>query len=75
MSRGCLNGYGVGDGTAGLKNARAAGGKNVCAGCRKLCCLWNALKSAVEAEVIDRQLPLAAMANEINDFLSRRKET
>jgi chemotaxis response regulator CheB len=32
-------------------------------------------KSAVDAKIIDRQLPLSAMANEINDFLSRRSET
>jgi two-component system chemotaxis response regulator CheB len=62
------------DGTAGLKSIRAVGGKTFAQDAES-CVVYGMPKSAVDAKVIDRQLSLAAMASEINDFLSRRNET
>jgi two-component system chemotaxis response regulator CheB len=76
-SRNCLGVVltGMGrDGTAGLKSIKAVGGKTFAQDAES-CVVYGMPKSAVEAEVIDRQLPLASMANEINDFLSRRRES
>jgi two-component system chemotaxis response regulator CheB len=61
------------DGTVGLKSIRAVGGKTFAQDADS-CVVYGMPKSAVDAKLIDRQLPLAAMANEINDFLNRRNE-
>jgi two-component system, chemotaxis family, protein-glutamate methylesterase/glutaminase len=61
------------DGTAGLKSIKAAGGKTFAQDAES-CVVYGMPKSAVDAKVIDHQLPLAAIANEINILLSQRHE-
>lgn len=62
------------DGTIGLKTIRAAGGKTFAQDAES-CVVYGMPKAAVDAKVIDRQLPLAAIANEINAFLNHRSES
>ena len=62
------------DGTVGLKSIRSVGGKTFAQDAES-CVVYGMPKSAVDAKVIDRQLPLAAIANEINVFLSHGHES
>lgn len=61
------------DGTAGLKEIKAAGGK-IFAQNAESCVVYGMPKSAVDAGLVDRQLPLAQMANEINSLLAKRQD-
>ncbi len=61
------------DGTIGLKSIRAVGGKTFAQDAES-CVVYGMPKSAMDAKVIDRQLPIAAIAAEINAFLSHQIE-
>ncbi len=62
------------DGTDGLKSIKAVGGKTFAQDAES-CVVYGMPKSAVDAKVIDLQLPLAAIANQINTFLNAQNET
>jgi two-component system chemotaxis response regulator CheB len=61
------------DGTVGLKSIQSVGGKTFAQDAES-CVVYGMPKSAIDAQVIDRQLPLAAIANEINVFQNHRSE-
>ena len=60
------------DGTAGLKSIRAAGGKTLVQDAES-CVVYGMPKSAMDAGLADRQLPLLEMASEINGLLSGKE--
>lgn len=62
------------DGTAGLKEIQSAGGLTFAQDAES-CVVYGMPKSAVEAGFVNKQLPLAIMAAEINRFLDSLKET
>ena len=60
------------DGTAGLKEIRVAGGKTF-AQDEESCVVYGMPKAAVDAGLVDHQLPLSQMAEKINLHLAAQK--
>ncbi len=59
------------DGTAGLKDIHAVGGKTFAQDAGS-CVVYGMPKAAVDSGMVDRQVPLSQMAQEINALLNRR---
>jgi two-component system chemotaxis response regulator CheB len=59
------------DGTAGLKEIRGVGGRTFAQDAES-CVVYGMPKSAVDAGLVDRQLPLIKMAEEINALLAKK---
>jgi two-component system chemotaxis response regulator CheB len=61
------------DGTAGTKDIRGVGGRTFAQDADS-CVVYGMPKAAVDAGLVDRQLSLSKMAEEINAFLSAKKD-
>jgi len=62
------------DGTLGLQDIKGMGGKTFAQN-PESCVVYGMPKSAFDAGVVDRQLPLDKMAHELNEIMIRTKES